>query len=115
MLPHQTGAQDRAGVRATYLDDFRYAQYGSTVEIHRSRGAPLNDYNVDLQIKEFFSWDVWCCNFENTARNINSSTALESYGPLLSSAPSLAIIRAVLAMIHCVSYTLYIYISKYLI
>ena len=70
------------------------------VEIHRSRGAPLNDYNLDLQIKAFFSWDVWCCNFENTARNINSSTALESYGPLLSNAPSLAMIRAVFAMIQ---------------
>ena len=26
----------------------------SIVEIHGSRGAPLNDYNLDLQIKTFF-------------------------------------------------------------
>ena len=29
--------------------------YSGTVEIHRSRGAPLNDYNVDEQKNTFFS------------------------------------------------------------
>ena len=33
-----------------------FNSYGSTtVEIHRTRGAPLKDYNVDLQKKSFFS------------------------------------------------------------
>ena len=32
----------------------RYGQQLSTVEIHRSRRAPLKDYNVPLQIKAFF-------------------------------------------------------------
>ena len=48
----------------------------------------------------FFSRDVWCCNLANTARKIDSSSALESYGPLLSNAPSLASIRALLAKLE---------------
>ena len=88
-------------IRAGFLRfAFHSGCMDAEVEIHRSHGPPLNDYYVDLQIKEFFSWDVWRCNFENTARNIHSSTALESYRPLLSNEPSIAIIRAVLAMIQ---------------
>ena len=39
-------------------------------------------------------------NIACTVRKMDSSSALESSGSLLSNAPSLAIIRAVLAMIH---------------
>ena len=36
------------------MDSSPRADSRSIVEIHRSRGAPLNDYNVDLQKTYFF-------------------------------------------------------------
>ena len=70
------------------------------MEIHKSRGASLNDYNVDVQKKPFFTLDGIGRIFGCIDREMDSSSALYSYGPLLSNAPSLATIRAVHAMIQ---------------
>ena len=64
-----------------------FRHFGSKMELFREKSS-------------FFSLDAIARNIESIDREMDSSTALESYGSLLSNAPSLTTIREVLAKLQ---------------